>query len=141
MRIRYKNKITGKKAWEQDDISVYQLTEGNWSCDCNRAKAFGQDTGKGCIGCIEYIVDHIESDEHSPEEIQKIIEDANLGYSVTKTKKYRLVVDFQVEYDDFPENELKNWVKDRILDMNQSGWDSSGIQDYWVVDENIEELK
>jgi hypothetical protein len=42
MKVTYLDLKTGRTAQEAG-ISEFQLTENNWSCDCNRSRAFGLD--------------------------------------------------------------------------------------------------
>ena len=42
MKIKFLDIKTGKTAWK-DGLSLWQLSEGNWSCDCNRELLFGND--------------------------------------------------------------------------------------------------
>ena len=79
-RIQYMALQTKETAF-QSDISIWQLTEGNWSCDCNRRRAFGEDSDhEYCLGCNRYIVIDIESEVLTRDKIQDIIEEANEGY-------------------------------------------------------------
>lgn len=39
MRVQYRDLETGKTAW-QTGLSMFDLSDGNYSCDCNRASAF-----------------------------------------------------------------------------------------------------
>jgi len=53
---------TGKTA-RGDDMSVFWWTEGNGSCDCNRAIAFGESHGAGkhtCLGTKRYVAIDVE---------------------------------------------------------------------------------
>ena len=80
-RIEYKDLETGETAFDSG-VSIYVLTEGNWSCDCNRETAFGHcSVVNYCIGCERYIVIDIESEILTKEQIQDVINEANQGYS------------------------------------------------------------
>lgn len=65
LRIAYRDLQTGNVVDEpRTDLTVWDITEGNWSCDCNRAKAFGlQDvTGMICDGCKRFVVETVSGD-------------------------------------------------------------------------------
>lgn len=56
MIVEYLDLKTGKKA-KDSGISEFELTENNWSCDCNRMTAFGLSNDSGvCDGCKRFIV-------------------------------------------------------------------------------------
>lgn len=84
MIVRYLDLATGQKA-EQSGISEFQLTENNWSCDCNRQYAFGDGDGDSdeyvCMGCHRYIVYDVAPESGEAEfDRESVIRDANLGY-------------------------------------------------------------
>lgn len=51
--------VTGEWRTRRSEASTYSWTEGNWSCDCNRALQFfpehDRDDGY-CMGCVRYRV-------------------------------------------------------------------------------------
>jgi hypothetical protein len=59
MRVRLRDVVTGEEADVTDNVSVFDWTENNWSCDCNRADYFDHldlsDSGY-CIGAHRYYV-------------------------------------------------------------------------------------
>ena len=56
IRVTYKDLETGLLA-DQQVLNLFELTENNYSCDCNRQLAFGHDEGEGhCIGTHRYVV-------------------------------------------------------------------------------------
>jgi len=82
MKITYLDLQTGKKA-QDSGISVYELTDGNWSCDCNRALAFDDGIDSSfCDGCKRYIVIDVQAEEMDPPELnsEEVIKEANAEY-------------------------------------------------------------
>jgi hypothetical protein len=62
MKITILDTVTGKTVTEKE-LSPWEITDGNWSCDCNRELRFGVDTGEGfCIGSKRYLVIEVEQD-------------------------------------------------------------------------------
>ena len=81
--IEYSDLETGQTALEQGKVSIWDLTEGNWSCDCNRRKAFGESSDhKYCLGNKRYIVLNIEAKALTKQQIQDTIDEANQDYEV-----------------------------------------------------------
>lgn len=74
---------TGRTAMSAHDVSVFQWTENNWSCDCNRALAFGLEPFApevgDCLGSRRFLVIdcHGDLEGMSVDEIRK---EANRGY-------------------------------------------------------------
>ncbi len=64
MKVTYLDLKTGLTATETG-ISAYSLMEGNWSCDCNRALAFGNDNISEftCDGAKRYIVIDVKQEK------------------------------------------------------------------------------
>ncbi len=64
MKVTYLDLKTGLTTTETG-ISAYCLMEGNWSCDCNRALAFGNDNLSKhiCDGAKRYIVIDVEQEK------------------------------------------------------------------------------
>ena len=82
-KIEYLDLETGETAVEKWDVSIWGLTDGNWSCDCNRGKAFGESSDhKYCLGNKRYIVSNIEAKALTKEQIQDIIDEANQDYEM-----------------------------------------------------------
>ena len=81
MRVTYLDLKTGETASEEG-VGEYDLVEGNWSCDCNRAIPFGNSSDSGvCGGCKRYIVIGVEREGHeSPIGAAGIIRLANAEY-------------------------------------------------------------
>jgi hypothetical protein len=81
MIVRYLDLETGRKA-EDRGLSEFRLTEGNWSCDCNRRIPFdgvsGADTCDGCHRFIVYDVEAEDGDE--PFSAVDVIREANSEY-------------------------------------------------------------
>tara|TARA_Y100000588_G_scaffold170332_1_gene184128 strand:- start:3401 stop:3661 length:261 start_codon:yes stop_codon:yes gene_type:complete len=84
LKVTLLDKETGEeKVYPSTSISVFQWTENNWSCDCNREIAFlkeGEDLGleKPCTSS-RYIVVDAEGDlEGYTKEI--FIEECNKEY-------------------------------------------------------------
>jgi len=81
MIVRYLDLETGRKA-EDRGISEFSLTEGNWSCDCNRRIPFdglsGSDTCDGCHRFLVYDVEAEDGDE--PFDAIDVIREANSEY-------------------------------------------------------------
>lgn len=80
MKVTYLDLKTGKTA-QESGISVFQLTENNWSCDCNRSRAFSL-TEAGCY-CLSqrFIVVSVEAE--SEDELfnsEDVIARANSDY-------------------------------------------------------------
>lgn len=81
MRVQYLDLKTGKTG-EDTGISEFSLTEGNWSCDCNRAIPFERlDDSGTCIGCKRYVVIGVDpEDGDEPFEESAVIQEANREY-------------------------------------------------------------
>ncbi len=81
MKVKYLDLATGRTA-ESSGISKYSLTEGNWSCDCNRAIAFNEFNPSGkCDGYKRYIVIGVEAElDDEPYDTTEVIKEANLEY-------------------------------------------------------------
>lgn len=80
MKVTYLDLKTGKTAQEAG-ISEFQLTENNWSCDCNRCSAFGlRESGSYCLS-QRFIVISVEAE--SEDELfnsEDVIARANSDY-------------------------------------------------------------
>jgi hypothetical protein len=78
--VRYLDLETGKTASEVVDL--YSLTEGNWSCDCNRSLAFGfAFETSTCLGCRRFIViDAVPSFDDESVNREEVLRDANIEY-------------------------------------------------------------
>lgn len=59
MKVTYLDLKTGKTAQEAG-ISEFQLTENNWSCDCNRCHAFGLDNPACICSAQRFVVIAVE---------------------------------------------------------------------------------
>lgn len=60
-------------------LTEWDWTDGNWSCDCNRAKAFGHwDLGGTCLGSRRYRV--IDATGVPVERRAEFLREANRGY-------------------------------------------------------------
>jgi hypothetical protein len=81
MIVKYIDLETGQRA-EERGISPYNLSEGNWSCDCNRQFPFGiQPTGNVCIGCKRFIAYSAEPEAgDEPFNEQELLAEANREY-------------------------------------------------------------
>lgn len=82
MRVQYLDLKTGEKAWDSG-ISEFELTQNNWSCDCNRGRAFDVDHEDGvCAGFVRFVVIDVEYEESDSErsDIAGVIRDANEDY-------------------------------------------------------------
>ena len=67
MKVTYLDTKTGETA-EQTGVSHFQLSENNWSCDCNRWFAFDlpdeePDESGVCLGCHRFLVTKAELEE------------------------------------------------------------------------------
>jgi hypothetical protein len=80
MKVTYLDLKTGKTA-QETGISEFQLTENNWSCDCNRCRAFGlREGGSYCLS-QRFIVISVEAE--SKDELfddEDVIARANSDY-------------------------------------------------------------
>ena len=81
MIVRYLDLETGRKA-EGRGISEFDLTEGNWSCDCNRRMPFDGLTDSGtCDGCRRFVVYDVEAEDgDEPFNAADVIREANSEY-------------------------------------------------------------
>ena len=79
--VRYIDLQTGRKA-EDYGISVYELTEGNWSCDCNRRIPFdGMSESNTCDGAVRFIAYDVEAEPSDGcIDATEVLRDANLEY-------------------------------------------------------------
>lgn len=99
MKVTYLDLKTGKTA-QETGVSEFQLTENNWSCDCNRCRAFGlTETGNYCLS-QRFIVISVEA-ESEDERFDKedVIARANSDY-------YRNIIAGESE-----DGLEANWVK------------------------------
>lgn len=80
MKVTYLDLKTGKTA-QDAGISEFQLTENNWSCDCNRSFAFGlKENGVYCLS-QRFIVVSVEAEsEDEPFDTEDVIARANSDY-------------------------------------------------------------
>lgn len=80
MKVIYLDLKTGKTA-QESGISEFQLTENNWSCDCNRCRAFGlKENGAYCLS-QRFIVVSVEAEsEDEPFDTADVIARANSDY-------------------------------------------------------------
>lgn len=80
MKVTYLDLKTGKTAQEVG-ISEFQLTENNWSCDCNRCRAFGlRENGSYCLS-QRFIVISVEAEsEDELLDSEDVIARANSDY-------------------------------------------------------------
>ena len=79
MKVKYLDLKTGKRA-EEKGISEFQLTEGNWSCDCNRALAFNEDDEEEICKSQRYLVYDVENEDLEKANIEDVIKRANEIY-------------------------------------------------------------
>lgn len=84
MIVTYLDLHTGKRV-SQRGISRFDLCENNWSCDCNRALAFGNEVPDGyCVGSHRYIAIDVRAE--SAEELcnmgdaTEVLKEANESY-------------------------------------------------------------
>ena len=97
MRVRYLDLQTGKTEWESG-VTVWQLTEGDWNCDCNRATPFfGLSESNTCDGCRRFIAIDLEPQEADGAfDSAEVLREANKGYYQRLSRQnddYRLVTD------------------------------------------------
>ena len=71
MKPTYFDIKTGRTVVSEEDYSLYVLSVGNWSCDCNRAAELGDDIDdeltekfgvNGCFGAKRIIVIDVSGD-------------------------------------------------------------------------------
>lgn len=82
MKVTYLDLSSGRKAI-QSGISHFQLTAGNWACDCNRQMAFGKHPNEGhCVGNRRYVVISAfpEDDEEEDFDEELVLKEANHDY-------------------------------------------------------------
>lgn len=85
MRARFLDLKTGDVE-EEPGISLFDLTENNWSCDCNRGRAFwyAQSAGNLCRS-ERYILIHAEpepGDDLKDMPLTDILQEANAEYYI-----------------------------------------------------------
>ena len=83
MKVTYLDITTGQTATDSH-ISVWSLTEGNWSCDCNRYIPFDYNPPDTdiCLGCNRFIVIAVEKEPEDEEfDPINIISEANREYA------------------------------------------------------------
>ena len=83
MIVRYLDLETGRKR-EESGISEFALTEGNWSCDCNRRIPFdGLSDSQGCEA-RRFIVYDVEPEDGERRwdaiDAAEVIREANSAY-------------------------------------------------------------
>jgi len=70
-------------------ISSFDLTENNWSCDCNRQRVFGIDgTSRTCIGCKRFLV--IDAVVETDDDYECSFMELNEGYPKELVDRYKL---------------------------------------------------
>ena len=81
MKVKYLDLKTGETAVDTG-ISQFNLTDGNYSCDCNRAIPFDRvDHSDICLGHRRYVVIGVEPEtEHESFNPEEIISEANREY-------------------------------------------------------------
>lgn len=81
MRVKYLDLATGRTA-ESYGVSKFELTEGDWNCDCNRAIPFNEiNDSLICDGCKRYIVIGVASElTDDPFDEKEVIKKANQDY-------------------------------------------------------------
>lgn len=80
MIVTYLDLKTGQKATETD-VTVWSLTEGNWSCDCNRIYAFGIDNQDfTCLGCFRFIAVDVQPEGDEQFDATEVLRLANSEY-------------------------------------------------------------
>ena len=83
MKVKFLDLATGRTA-DASGISEFDLTDDDWSCDCNRAAAF-HDTIDSilCIGSKRYIVIGVEAEPmDAPFDAESVIAEANREYFI-----------------------------------------------------------
>jgi hypothetical protein len=83
MKVKFLDLATGRTA-DASGISEFDLTDDDWSCDCNREVAFCVDTdSKICEGCKRYIVVGVEAEPmDAPFDAESVIAEANKEYFI-----------------------------------------------------------
>lgn len=80
MKVQYLDLATGRKAVDCG-LDIFSLTEGNWSCDCNRAIPFGDSDCTGVCRCNRYVMIGIEAESGDGQFNEAdVIERANREY-------------------------------------------------------------
>lgn len=62
MRPVLKDLLMGDTRLSNQDVSVWTWTEGNWSCDCNRAIACGKPWATSSCGNKRFVVVEVHGD-------------------------------------------------------------------------------
>lgn len=68
MKLTLLDTVTGVRKEIQDDCDGYYWSEGNGSCDCNRAMYFGVGPLAGssrCIGCKRFLIVACDNEQYS----------------------------------------------------------------------------
>jgi len=80
MEVEYLDLKTGNKAVDKG-IGLFNLTESNWSCDCNRGLAFNINDLDDCRNERFIVINAIpETEEEKQLCMADIIRDANSDY-------------------------------------------------------------
>ena len=82
MKVTYLDLETGKTT-TQDGINQFELTENDWSCDCNRLLAFNIDDEEDfgmCDGHYRIIVINVEPEGDEFFNVDEVRMQANLPY-------------------------------------------------------------
>lgn len=80
MRVAFLDLKTGRTTIS-DGIAEQSLTEGNWSCDCNRAIAFDEYAySPSCIGCVRYIAIAVQAEADETLDTIEVLREANREY-------------------------------------------------------------
>lgn len=84
LKVSYINKLTGEIKDEPKLLSEWDLTEGNYSCDCNRAIVFENILNVDSLcKCDKYLVYSVKSNDLNYQDSTKlnnILKEANSGY-------------------------------------------------------------
>ena len=84
MRIKFLDIKTGKTAWKED-LSFWEVSEGNWSCDCNREHLFGNDDIITCNEASQhrYLAIEVMAEEESENESdEEVLREANQYFPI-----------------------------------------------------------
>jgi len=93
--VTYLDTKTGKRSDPQSGISWFELAANNWSCDCNRRRAFelsdeGERNWNNCLGSHRFLVVSVELEQRDFHSTPVDMADFNTSYPLELRRQHGL---------------------------------------------------